>query len=73
MSIAGSAIAALQKEFSSSSARKITKPVKSPGPMGKGAREISEPTTPPFKEPTGVVYVGGGVYEDWGAQVCSRD
>jgi len=83
VSIAGSAIVALQKELSSSSAsaRKIIKPVKSPSLFHKGteARETPEPVPPPFKDSsekyrvgTGVVYAGGmeGVYEDWGAKVC---
>lgn len=54
VSIAGSAIATLQKEFSSSSAtaRKIIKPVKSPSPSGRatGTRETPEPVPPPFKD-----------------------
>lgn len=88
VSIAGSAIATLQKEFSSSSTtvRKIIKPVKSPSPSGRaaGTRETAEPIPPPFKDftekyhfgtelQTGVVYSGGldRIYEDWGAQVCN--
>ncbi len=54
VSIAGSAIATLQKELSSTSAttRKIIKPVKSPSPSGRvrGARETPEPVPPPFKD-----------------------
>lgn len=86
VSIAGSAIATLHKELSSSSAgaRKIIRPVKSPSPSGRVARsrETPEPVPPPFKDyqshygtelQTGVVYSGGmqRVYEDWGAQVCN--
>lgn len=56
VSIAGSAIAALQKELSSSSAaaRKIIRPVKSPSPSGRmaGTRETLEPIPPPFKDLT---------------------
>lgn len=54
VSIAGSAIASLQKEFSSSSTatRKIIKPVKSPSPCRPAAetRETPEPVPPPFKD-----------------------
>lgn len=54
VSIAGSAIATLQKELSSSSAtaRKIIKPVKSPSPSRRvgEARETPEPIPPPFKD-----------------------
>ncbi|CAG5962727.1 unnamed protein product [Menidia menidia] len=80
VSIAGSAIATLQKEFSSSSARKIIKPVKSPGPFPRAAEAREEPVPPPFREQyllssesqSGLVLTGGaeGVYEDWGAKVC---
>lgn len=88
VSIAGSAMATLQKELSTSSAtaRKIIKPVKSPSPSRRVAepRETPEPILPPFKDSTeyrvgaelqtGVVYLGGmeRVYEDWGAKVCYR-
>ncbi|XP_028446715.1 titin-like [Perca flavescens] len=87
VSIAGSAIATLQKELSSSSAtaRKIIKPVKSPSLSRTMAdtRETLEPVPPPFKDfteshydtelQTGVVFSGGmeRKYEDWGAQVCN--
>lgn len=53
VSIAGSAMATLQKELSSSSAtvRKIIKPVKSPSPSRRVAetREMLETVPPPFK------------------------
>lgn len=81
VSIAGSAIATLHKEFSSGSARKIIRPVKSPSPASRaaGTREPPEPVPPPFKYQfgsdlqTGVVYSGGldRMYEDWGTQVCN--
>lgn len=85
VSIAGSAIAALQKEFSSSVAtRKIIKPVKSPSPSPSRrvaeAGVTAEPVRPPFKDfsekhpshlQKGVVCSGGmeRIYEDWGNQV----
>nr|XP_046259560.1 titin-like isoform X2 [Scatophagus argus] len=54
VSIAGSAIATLQRELSSSSAttRKIIKPVKSPSLSGRvsGTKETPEPVHPPFKD-----------------------
>ncbi|XP_049450272.1 titin-like [Epinephelus fuscoguttatus] len=54
VSIAGSAIATLQKELSSSSAtaRKIIKPVKSPSPSRTvvETRKTLEPIPPPFKD-----------------------
>lgn len=54
VSIAGSAIATLQKELSSTSAtaRKIIKPVKSPSPSRRVAetRLTPEPVPPPFKD-----------------------
>lgn len=88
VSIAGSAITTLRKEFSSSlaTARKITRPVKSPSPSSRvaGTTKTLEPVPPPFKDftekydfgselQTGVVYSGGvdRMCEDWGAQVCS--
>lgn len=86
VSIAGSAIATLQKELSSSSSRKIIKTVKSPSPSLKVVRtsEMLESIPPPFKESiesyrsgtqiqTGVAYMVGmdRVYEDWRAKVCS--
>lgn len=52
VSIAGSAIATLQKELSSSSAaaRKIIKPVKSPSPCRVAETRVTpEPVPPPFK------------------------
>lgn len=74
VSIAGSAVATLQKELSSSSAtvRNIIKPVKSPSPSHRGTPETRKPIPPPFKEisetyrslsgaelQTRVVYTGG--------------
>lgn len=54
VSIAGSAIATLQKEISASSAaaRKIIKPVKSPSPSRTAVetRVTPEPVPPPFKD-----------------------
>lgn len=88
VSIAGSAIAALQKEFSSSSTRKIIKPVKSPSPAQKMSktRETPEPIAPPFRELTekyhydsqleaGAVYMGGQdrMHKVWGSKVCSLE
>ncbi|KAI3355751.1 hypothetical protein L3Q82_004200 [Scortum barcoo] len=77
VSIAGSAIATLQKELRSSSPRKIIKPVKSPSPSRKAAVEVRltpEPL-PPFKDTryqsqfelqTGGVYaVSEEEFEDW--------
>ncbi|MEQ2219931.1 hypothetical protein ILYODFUR_000155 [Ilyodon furcidens] len=83
VSIAGSAITTLQKELSSSSSRKIIKPVKSPSPSLKVVKtsEMLESVPPPFRESTekyrsgtqmqtGVVYMVGmdRVYEDWRAK-----
>lgn len=85
VSIAGSAIATLQKELSSTSPRKIIKPVKSPSPSLKAVKtiEMLESFPPPFKESTekyrsgtqiqtGGTYMVGmdRVYEDWRAKVC---
>uniref|UniRef100_H3DPY6 Ig-like domain-containing protein n=1 Tax=Tetraodon nigroviridis TaxID=99883 RepID=H3DPY6_TETNG len=53
VSIAGSAMATLQKEFRSSSPRKIIKPVKSPSPSRRAAVEGRGPPAavpPPFKD-----------------------
>lgn len=54
VSIAGTAIAALHKEFSSSTAgaRKIIRPVKSPSPSGRTAvsRDPRESILPPFRD-----------------------
>lgn len=64
VSIAGSAIATLQKELSSTSvaARKIIKPVKSPSPSCRAAetRETPEPVRPPFKDFTEKYHSGVG-------------
>ena len=74
VSIAGSAMATLQKELSTSAAaaRKIIRPVKSPSPSRRVGelRETPEAIPPPFKDSTlkihsgaelqtGVVYLGG--------------
>ncbi|KAK2840469.1 hypothetical protein Q5P01_014209 [Channa striata] len=82
VSIAGSAIATLQKELSSpSTPRKITKPVKSPSPSRRAAVEMQvmpESLPPPFKDiryqsqiefPQGGAYaVSGDEFEDWEPQ-----
>lgn len=81
VSIAGSAIATLQKELTSSSAtaRKITRPVKSPSPCRTVAAEMRakpEPRPPPFKDSAekyqsqfGAQLQAGEV--DWDSQVCN--
>lgn len=62
VSIAGSAIATLQKEFSSSftTARKLIKPVKSPSPCGRaaGTRDAPVPVPPPFRGLTETYHFG---------------
>lgn len=86
VSIAGQAMAALQKELSSSSAgaRKCIRSVKSPSPSH---RVPLEAIPCPFKDSpgnypgdigtdfqTGLLYSGGmeRIYEDWEAQVCNQ-
>lgn len=81
VSIAGSAIATLQKELRSSSPRKIIKPVKSPSPSRRAVevRATSEPLPPPFKDvryqsqfelqPGGAYAVSEEEFEDWEPQV----
>lgn len=82
MSIAGSAIATLQKEFRSSSPRKIIRPVKSPSPSRRAAvegRVMLEAVPPPFKDvryqsqvvlqQSGTLAVGEEEFEDWEPQV----
>lgn len=84
MSIAGSAIATLQKELRSPhAARKIIKPVKSPSPARRAAavevRVTPEPLPPPFKDvryqsqfelqPGGAYVVSEEEFEDWEPQV----
>ncbi|KAF3843805.1 hypothetical protein F7725_002654 [Dissostichus mawsoni] len=74
VSIAGSAMAALHREFSSPvsplSPRRIIKPVKSPSPSRRrGASVPPEPLLPPFRDPR---YQTGGAseeeFEDWEPQ-----
>lgn len=80
MSIAGSAIATLEKEFRSSSPRKIIKPVKSPSPSRRaavGARVDAVP--PPFRDggyqsqvvvqQRAALAVSEEEFEDWEPQV----
>ena len=84
MSIAGSAIATLQKELRSPQApRKIIKPVKSPSPSRRAAavemRVTPEPILPPFKDvryqsqfelqTSGAYAVSEEEFEDWEPQV----
>ncbi|KAI4798309.1 hypothetical protein KUCAC02_022152 [Chaenocephalus aceratus] len=82
VSIAGSAVAALHREFTSSSGgvRKIIKPVKSPSPSRTKTLEM-ESAPPPFRSssPFGgftqsdeAVLSGGqeAGHEEWGVQVC---
>lgn len=84
MSIAGSAIAALQKELRSPcAARKIIKPVKSPSPSRRAAavevRVTPETLPPPFRDvryqsqfellPSGAYAVSEEEFEDWEPQV----
>lgn len=82
MSIAGSAIATLQKEFRSSSPRKIIKPVKSPSPSRRATVEGRGPpdaVPPPFKDvrfqsqvvlqQSAAVAVSEEEFEDWEPQV----
>lgn len=82
MSIAGSAIASLQKEFRSSSPRKIIKPVKSPSPSRRATvegRGTLEAVPPPFKDvryqsqfvlqQSGTLAVSEEEFEDWEPQV----
>ncbi|KAM6955996.1 uncharacterized protein PEZ65_007120 [Lycodopsis pacificus] len=72
VSIAGSAIAALQKELSSSSHRKIIKPVKSPSPSRR-AVAVEKPLPPPFRQvryqsESRVVSAMSEEFEDWEPQ-----
>lgn len=82
MSIAGSAIATLQKEFRSSSPRKIIKPVKSPSPSRRATVEGRVPleaVPPPFKDvryqsqvvlqQSAALAVSEEEFEDWEPQV----
>ncbi|KAJ4923666.1 hypothetical protein JOQ06_014150 [Pogonophryne albipinna] len=82
VSIAGSAVAALHREFCSSSGgvRKIIKPVKSPSPSRTKTLEM-ESAPPPFRSPSPfrgftqsyeAVLSGGqeAGHEEWGVQVC---
>lgn len=86
VSIAGSAIATLQKELSAShGAQKIIKPVKAPTHRAVEMRLTPEPSPPPFRDERyqaqyetqlqreiGAVHAGGmeQAYGEWEAQVC---
>lgn len=82
VSIAGSAIATLQKELSSShTAQKIIKPVKPPSYKIVETRVTPEPTPPPFRDAAEKYQlyfdtelqrqIGAPYTEEWETQVCN--